>query len=249
MTHDRTVGHFSSVAHAYAAYRPSYPRELFDWLAEIAPSRALAWDCGAGSGQATRSLAARFRRVLATDASRAQLGTLGAAPGLAIWVARAEQSGIRAERVDLIAVAQALHWFDLPAFYTEVRRVLRPGGVVAAWSYSDPRLEGPAGRALELFAESMRSWWPAGRALAESGYRTIPFPFAELPVPGLAMTADWSLDALLGYLGTWSAVGAYRQVRRRDPIPQLRTALAAGWGDRAALRRVSWTLAVRAGRL
>jgi len=249
MTQDGAVQHFSSVAGAYAAYRPSYPDALFDWLAHVAPARGTAWDCAAGSGQATRDLARRFERVVATDASRAQLGSLLGAPGVAIWAAIAERSGIRAARMDLIAVAQALHWFDLTAFYAEARRVLRPGGVVAAWTYADPRLEGPAGPALEAFAQVMRPWWPAGRALVESGYRTMPFPFAELPAPALAMTADWTLDAVVGYLGTWSAVGAYRKAQERDPLPALRSALAGAWGDPATRRRVTWTLSLRAGRV
>jgi SAM-dependent methyltransferase len=249
MTHDRAVEHFTSVAGAYAAYRPNYPAALFDWLAEVAPARGLAWDCGAGSGQATRDLAQRFGGVVATDASRAQLRSLLGASGVAVWSAVAEHSGIRAARVDLVAVAQALHWFDLRALYAEVRRVLRRRGVVAVWTYADPQLEGAPGPALHAFARAMRPWWPAGRALVESGYQTIPFPFAEFPPPALTMTADWSIDALVGYLGTWSAVGAYRKAQGDDPIPRLRAALAPGWGDPRAPRRVTWKLSLRAGRV
>ena len=248
MTHHDSVGHFSSVAGAYATYRPTYPRALFDWLANAAPARDVAWDCGAGSGQATRELAQRFARVVATDASRAQLGSGVGGRGIATWAAAAERCGIRTARVDLIAVAQALHWFDLTAFYPEARRVLRPGGVLAAWTYADPRLDGTVGTVLDGFAAEMRSWWQPQRALVDSGYRTIPFPFDEFPAPAFAMTADWPLEAVVGYVGTWSAVGAYRAGRRADPLPSLRGALAKVWGDPAAPRRVVWTLALRAGR-
>ncbi|MGH7518175.1 MAG: class I SAM-dependent methyltransferase [Gemmatimonadales bacterium] len=248
MPHHGAVEHFSSVAAAYAAYRPRYPAELFDWLAEVAPARELAWDCGAGSGQATRALAQRFARVAATDASRAQLGSGVRAYGVSSWVATAERSGIRPARVDLITVAQALHWFDLPAFYAETRGVLRSGGVLAAWTYADPRLEGPPATVLERFADEMRPYWPVGRTLVDSGYRTIPFPFAELAAPAFEMTARWTLDEVVGYLGTWSAVGRYRTARERDPMPALRAALAELWGDPATARRVVWTLSVRAGR-
>lgn len=249
MSHDGAVEHFSTVAEAYAAYRPSYPAALFDWLAEAAPARGLAWDCGAGTGQATGDLAQRFARVVATDASRAQLGSGVRAPGVSTWAARAERSGIRTGRVDLIAVAQALHWFDLPAFYDEARRVLRPGGVLAAWTYADPRLVGPPGSVLHLFAEAMRPYWPAGRALVDSGYRTIAFPITALDAPAFSMTADWTLDQVVGYLGTWSAVGAYRTARGHDPMPALRTSLASDWADPATRRRVDWTLSLRAGRV
>jgi SAM-dependent methyltransferase len=248
MPHQGAVEHFSSVAEAYAAYRPTYPAELFAWLAEVAPVRGLVWDCGAGSGQATLALAQRFARVAATDASRAQLGSGVRAHGVSSWVATAERSAIRPARVDLISVAQALHWFDLPAFYAEARRVLRPGGVLAAWTYADPRLEGPPASVLEQFADEMRPYWPAGRTLVDSGYRTIPFPFAELAAPAFEMTARWTRDKVVGYLGTWSAVGRYRSARGRDPMPALRAALTEVWGDPAAARRVVWTLSVRAGR-
>ena len=248
MARHEAVGHFSHVAGAYAAYRPTYPRALFDWLADVTPGCDLAWDCGAGSGQAARDLRRRFIRVVATDASRAQLAAGIGAPHVVAWVATAERSGIRTGHADLIAVAQALHWFDLPTFYPEARRVLRRAGVLAAWSYADPRLEGPPGLSLDAFAEAMHPWWPARRALVDSGYRTISFPFDEFPAPAFAMTADWPLDALVGYLGTWSAVGAYRTARGEDPIPPVRAALAGAWGDPAAPRRVAWTLSLRAGR-
>ncbi len=249
MQHRGAVEHFSSVAGAYAAYRPSYPAELFGWLAEVAPAPALAWDCGAGSGQGTRGLAERFAHVVATDASRAQIGSAVRAPGVSAWAATAERSAIRTGRVDLIAVAQALHWFDLPAFYDEARRVLRPGGVLAAWTYADPRVEGPPAPVLDAFADEVRPYWPPQRGLVDSGYRGIPFPFAEVAVPAFGMAADWTLDELVGYLGTWSAVGAYRTLRETDPLPGLRATFAEPWGNPATRRRVVWTLSVRAGRV
>jgi hypothetical protein len=101
---------------------------------------------------------------------------------------------------------------------------------------------------LERFADEMRPYWPAGRTLVDSGYRTIPFPFAELAAPAFEMTARWTRDKVVGYLGTWSAVGRYRSARGRDPMPALRAALTEVWGDPAAARRVVWTLSVRAGR-
>jgi SAM-dependent methyltransferase len=242
------VGHFSSVAAAYAAYRPRYPLGLFDWLVSIAPARDLVWDCGAGNGQATRDLALRFRRVVATDASRAQLGEAAMGSNVAAWVATAERSAIRSDSVDLIGVAQALHWFELPAFYEEARRVLRPRGALVAWCYADPRIEGPPGVVLERFSAQMHSWWPPQRALVDRGYRDIPLPFEELRCPSFPMTADWPLEGLLGYLGTWSAVGAYRRAFGADPVAELRPALARVWGDPNLRHRVTWTLALRGGR-
>jgi SAM-dependent methyltransferase len=242
------VSHFSRVAGAYAAYRPRYPGALFDWAAEIAGATELAWDSGAGTGQATEDLARRFRRVVATDASREQLKAGAGGPNVALWVATAERSALRGGRVDLVAVAQALHWFELETFYAEVHRVLRPSGALLAWCYADPRLDGPAGAVLDRFADAMRPWWPPQRLMVDSGYRNIPFPFDELACPALPMTADWPLDVLLGYLGTWSAAGAYRRAYGTDPVALVRPELAEVWGDPDAAQRVSWTLALRAGR-
>jgi SAM-dependent methyltransferase len=242
------VRHFSSVAEAYATYRPRYPAGLFDWLAMLAPAADLAWDCGAGTGQATGDLAQRFRRVVATDASRAQLGGGRMGSNTVAWVATAERSGIRGDVVDLIAIAQALHWFELSAFFEEARRVLRPGGALVAWCYADPRLDGAPGAVLDGFSSEMQRWWPPQRALVDTGYRGIPFPFEELPCPSFPMTADWPLEGVLGYVGTWSSVGAYRRARGADPVDALRPALARVWGDPRARRRISWTLALRGGR-
>jgi SAM-dependent methyltransferase len=242
------VGHFTSVAGAYAAYRPRYPPALFAWAAAIAAATDLAWDCGAGNGQATSDLARHFRRVVATDASRAQLLAGVRERNVGAWVATAERSAIGGGMVDLVVAAQALHWFELQPFCQEVRRVLRPGGALVAWCYADPRLDGAAGPVLERFAADMQPWWPAPRAMVDSGYRDIPFPFDELSCPSFPMIADWPLDALLGYLGTWSAVGAYRRAAGSDPVAAVRPALAEAWGDPQAPHRVTWTLALRAGR-
>src|SRR6266498_1141048 len=65
--------HFSKQAADYANFRPRYPRELFEYLGSVAPSRALAWDCATGNGQAAVELAEVFDRVIATDASEKQI--------------------------------------------------------------------------------------------------------------------------------------------------------------------------------
>ena len=241
--------HFSAVAEAYAAARPTYPLALFDHLAALAPSRKQAWDCAAGSGQATLPLAERFERVIATDASSAQLSAAPAHPRITYRVSFAHESGLPDQSVDLVTVAQALHWLDLPPFYAEVRRVLAPDGVLAVWCYGLQRLDHPdIDRLLEHFYGAVVGpYWAPARALVESGYRTVPFPFDELAAPSFEMRHDWRLADLLAYIRTWSATAAYTSARGSDPVGPLGEALASHWGS-AERRPVRWPLSLRLGR-
>lgn len=242
--------HFSPVSGAYADFRPTYPAALFDWLAAIAPARACVWDCACGSGQASLDLAARFARVEATDASAAQLAGAAMHPGVHYRQAPAEDAGLAAASVDLITVAQALHWFDLPRFYAEVRRVLKPGGVLAVWSYGVQQVEGEAVNDLvqHFYRDTVGPFWPPQRAWVEQGYRGLDFPFEALAAPAFSMTAHWPLPRLLGYFRSWSATGRYLAAHGHDPVDALAGAISPLWGAPETLRAVSWPLAVRVGR-
>ncbi len=242
--------HFARQAARYAHARPDYPAALFDALAAAAPGRALAWDCGTGSGQAAGPLATRFARVVATDASRAQLAHARPAPGVHYVAARAEACPLAAGAADLVAVAQALHWFDLADFYAEARRVLRPGGVLAAWSYGDARLAHPPADALlrAYDAEVVGPDWPPERAHVRGGYRELPFPFARARVAAPAeITREWTADELLAYVATWSATVRCAERTGRDPLAALAGPLRAALGGTATT--VRWPLRLLAGRV
>lgn len=244
------VDRFGAVAADYADFRPSYPPALFDWLASIAPAHSLAWDCATGSGQAAVALAAHFDRVIATDASAGQIACATPHPRVAYRVASADASGLHGASLDLITVAQALHWFDIDGFFAECDRVLAAGGVLAVWSYGPPEVDDDAVDAIvqHYFRDVVGPYWPPVRALVESGYAAIALPFPELAVPSFEMTALWSMDQLVGYLGTWSATSAYRQARGQDPRDRIAGPLAQAWADRGAARKVRWPLTVRVGR-
>ena len=242
--------HFSAVAEAYAAARPTYPPALFDHLAALAPSRAHAWDCAAGNGQATLALAARFARVTATDASAAQLAQAPRHPGVTYRVGLAQESGLADASVDLVTVAQALHWIDLPKFYEEVGRVLVADGVLAVWCYGLQRLDDeaidvPLGH---FYGSVVGPYWAPERKLVETGYRTVPFPFEELEAPPFEMAHEWLLPELLAYLRTWSATCAFVKARGFDPVTALAGELGPVWGPGDRRRRVRWPLSLRIGR-
>lgn len=242
--------HFSRVAQAYAAARPRYPPELFAFVAAACARRELAWDCACGSGQATLALAEHFARVVASDSSAAQIAAAPAHPRIAWRTAPAEASGLEPGTVDLVTVAQALHWFDLEPFYAEVRRVLAPGGVLAVWTYGVQRVEGAEVDALvqRFYRETVGPYWPPERRHCEDGYRMLPFPFAQLQAPPFRMAARWPLERFLDYLRSWSATGRYVAATGADPVAALGQALAPLWGGPGALRLVTWPLAVRVGR-
>lgn len=242
--------HFSGRADAYTRYRPSYPPQLFAWLAGLTERHDLAWDCGCGNGQAALGLVDHYRRVLATDPSPQQIANAIHHERISYAVAPAEASGLAAASIDLIVVAQALHWFDFPRFYAEAERVARPGGVLAAVSYGEVRVEGGAdGVVARFYHELIGPYWPPERRYVDEHYATIPFPFAAIAPPPLAMEMTWDLEHLLGYLRTWSAVKEYERQQGHDPLALIAGELAAAWGDPAQPRRISWPLALRVGRI
>ena len=242
--------HFAPVANDYDRHRPGYPDTLFAFLAETAPATSRVWDCATGTGQAARGLADYFDEVLATDASAGQVEQAEGPANVHYRVAPAEASGLEDASVDLVTVAQALHWFDLPAFYDEVRRVLRPGGVVAVWSYNlleiGPEVDAVVER---LYRDRLGAYWPAERRHVETGYRDLPFPFEAITAPAFAMEAAWTLPDLTGYLQTWSAVARCRAAEGTDPVAEVEDALCAAWGPPDTPRSVRWPLTLRAGRV
>lgn len=239
--------HFSGHAADYARARPGYPTALFDYLATLPAAREVAWDCGTGSGQAAAPLGQRFRAVLATDASAAQVSRARAAANVLFAAAPAERPPLAGGSVDLVTVAQALHWFDFARFFEEVRRVARPGAVFAAWAYGNCRVTAAVDAVYDhLYEGILGAYWPPERVHVEQGYRTIPCPFPPLPVPEGAFVMDvhWDLEGLIGYLETWSATQRYRQQTGQDPVAAVRPALQAAWGDPAVPRKITWPLAL-----
>jgi len=242
--------HFSDVAAAYAAHRPSYPPALVDFLARLAPARRLVWDAGCGSGQLSLLLTGHFERVVATDASPEQIARATAHPKVEYRCARAEASGLPEHVADLVTAAQAAHWFDLPAYFAEVRRVTRPGGIVALISYGVVTADAALDAVIRPFyREVLGAYWPPERRHVDEGYRSLPFPFEELDGPSLEIRLDWRLEELVGYVGTWSAVWALERAQGQGSFATFRRELAKAWGPATTVRTVRWPLALRVGRV
>jgi len=242
--------HFSGHADCYEAFRPTYPEALFAYLTSLCPFHDLAWDCATGNGQAAVALAAFFRAVIATDASQKQIDQAHPRENVRYLVAPADGVSIDDASVDLVTVAQALHWLDLTGFYAEVRRVARPDCMIAVWCYQlhtiAPKIDSIIHR---LYADIVWADWPPERRLVEDGYRTLAFPFEEVDSPPFEMVHSWDLDHLLGYLGSWSSVQRYRTRTGHDPLELIRAELEAAWGGPGQTRDVKWPLHVRVGRV
>jgi ubiquinone/menaquinone biosynthesis C-methylase UbiE len=241
--------HFSTLASEYSRHRPGYPRELIDWIASLAPARTFAVDCATGNGQAAVALADRFDAVLAVDASAEQLAQAVPHPRVRYERALAEALPVADRSVALVAVAQAVHWFDFDRFHAECRRVLAPRGILAAWTYTVFRA-GPAVDAIvdRFYHGTVAPYWPPERRYVQEGYRTLPFPWEDVVAPRFTLATEWTLDQTLGYFATWSSVMHYRRAHGGDdPLPALRDELAPAWPAGATLRLV-WPLHVRVGR-
>lgn len=242
--------YFSDASDSYRNFRPHYPEELFEYLANVAPSHSTAWDCATGNGQAARLLARYFDRVYATDASANQVNSAERLERVIYSVEPAESTSLEPQSVDLVTVAQALHWFDLPAFEQEVRRVCKAGAVLAVWSYAILRSKPSVDTVIEsLYNGVLGDYWTEERRTAVEGYKDVSFAFESLDSPSFPMRARWSLDRMLGYLSTWSAAKRYEEHNGEDPVLLIADELAGAWGDPQSRLEVSWPLTVRLWRL
>jgi ubiquinone/menaquinone biosynthesis C-methylase UbiE len=240
---------FGLAADDYRAFRPTYPDALFAYLASLCERRHAALDCATGSGQAAVDLARYFQRVAAFDSSAEQVAAALPHPKIEYRVASAEALPYGGREFDLVTVAQGAHWFDLPRFYAEVRRVAAPGAIIAIWGYSWCVVNDEVDRIVaEHLLEPIAPFWAAGNRVIMEKYRTIDFPFDELPWPGFTARHEWTRAAFLNYMRTWSAYKRYVAVQSADPMPALDRMLTELWPD-AATKPVTFELVGRVGRV
>jgi ubiquinone/menaquinone biosynthesis C-methylase UbiE len=211
---------FSNQAQTYAKFRPNYSFALIEEILKHTPNRQLAWDCGTGNGQIAKLLAPYFEQIVATDLSSRQIENATRLPNVSYRVEAAENSSLANHSVDLIVVAQAVHWFDFERFYEEVKRVLNPNGLIALIGYAlftTPNK--PLNELIQHFYTNIiGSYWDTERQHIDQKYKTIPFPFVEIPMPKFSMNYHWNLEQLLGYLESWSAVEHYKNKNKTNPI-------------------------------
>lgn len=239
---------FEQGGEAYARFRPEYPPELAAFLAGIAPANHLAVDVGCGTGQLTAQLADHFEHVMGLDPSEDQIAHAIPHSKIRYVCSPAESLAVDSGCAGLITAAQAAHWFDLPRFYGEVRRIAVPDAVIALISYGVLRLEGELdARFQRFYGEEIGRFWPAERRLVDSGYADMDFPFEELAGPVLEIRKAWGLGELLGYISTWSAVRGAREAGEEPVLQRFAGEMAEIWGDADRKREVSWPINMRLG--
>ena len=241
--------HFSHVSDLYARFRPTYPSALFQYLANVAPSRNIALDCGTGTGQTAIGLAQHFQLVVATDASVSQIANAKKHSRVIYVHSQAENNRIKDQSIDLLTVSQALHWFDLDAFYSMAKRVLCRNGVIACWCYEsfecDPEIE----RLHRQFKKDIVGpYWSPKVRLVDDHYLTVAFPFQEFDPEKFMIEMNWTLPDLFGYYESWSSTQQYRNTNGENPIDKIRDEMSEAWGNPATIRTLRWPIHMRIGR-
>jgi SAM-dependent methyltransferase len=241
--------HFSGHSEQYAQHRPKYPDVVYDYLASLAPGHSLAWDCGTGNGQAAVGLANHFDKVYATDASAEQISAAHPHDNVDYHVEPAEHVSLASDSADLVTVAVAVHWFDFDRFYSEVKRVLKPGGILAVWTYNLVEISPEIDEVIwHYYGEIVGKYWPERIRYLEERYETLPFPFKEIAPPGFTMEINWNLIQLAGFLDSWSATQRYKTEHGTHPLEVIWPRLLEAWGDENEPRLIRWPLHFRIGR-
>ncbi|RNL49686.1 class I SAM-dependent methyltransferase [Pedobacter jejuensis] len=239
---------FSTQSAEYAIYRPTYPQELYDYLLNLIDNKDAAWDCATGNGQVARVLAQHFQSVYATDISEKQLSQALKLPNILYDVAPAEKINVPDGSFDLITVAQAIHWFNFDDFYSEVKRTLKPDGVLAVIGYGLMFIDKKVDKAVhKLYEDILGKYWDSERRYIEEGYKTIPFPFDEIVAPHFQIKTTWNFNQMIGYLNTWSSLQHYKKANDRNPLEYMFTELKEAWGSDAE-KDVHFPILLRVGR-
>lgn len=239
---------FSGQSKSYAAFRPTYPQALYDFIVKQVKERSTAWDCACGSGQVAQDLADRFGKVFATDHSENQIANAFKKENILYSISPAEKTSFADKQFDLVTVGQALHWFDIPAFFNEARRVSKPGGIVAVWGYSLLSIDKKIDPVIDRFYTSVVGpYWDKERKLVDEKYRTIEFPFTRIDVPKFEFSFMWTIEEFRGYVSTWSSVQKYIKQNEVDPVENLIAEIRSLWGSES--KKVSFPLFVRMGKV
>lgn len=239
---------FSKQSSAYQKYRPSYPKELFLFLSNLTDKHDLAWDCGTGNGQSALGLTVYFEKVYATDPSEEQIANAAPHPKITYKIEKAESTDLDDKSVDLITVAQAMHWFDFEIFFSEVKRVLKPEGIIAVWTYGLPKISTEIDKLILHFQDKIvGEFWQKENQFVSEEYTTIPFPFNEIETPSFTFEKEITLEDLKGLLDSWSATQRYMKQNGKNPIHEIEPKLNKLWKNPKTKKLTIWSIYMKVG--
>lgn len=245
------IQHFNKQTANYLAFRPNYPDVLYDYLSTLVKIHEYVWDCGTGNGQAAVALAKHFELVIATDINQGQLNVAPKQETIHYVCCAAENSPILDKSIDLITIAQALHWFNFDLFYKEVCRVSKSSAIIAAWCYSLGKFDSALDPIIEKLYHHILGdeYWPSERRYIDKEYRTIPFPFDKIASPAFILEKSLMFNQFIGYLNTWSAVKEFQIRNQSNPINLIYKKLESAWGEPSSQHIIRWPLHLLVGRV
>jgi ubiquinone/menaquinone biosynthesis C-methylase UbiE len=244
-----TKDNFSVQSDQYAKYRPTYPDAFFEYLNSIIQNKQSAWDCGTGNGQVASELAKTFENVYATDISQSQIDNALQAENVFYSVQPAEKTNFEEGLFNLIIVAQAIHWFDFDAFYTEAKRTSAENALLCVIGYGRLKINQQIDDIItDFYINVIGKYWDKERKYIDENYETIPFPFEEIKAPKFENQHLWTLEHLIGYLNTWSAVKHFIKQNGYNPVEELQTKIAPFWKGNE-VKKVIFPLLLRMSKL
>lgn len=239
---------FSHASDKYQKFRPTYPIAVFDFIFSLISEKQYAWDCGTGNGQIAVELATHFKKVAATDISEAQIRNAVQANNIFYGVQPAEKTNFADRSFDLITVGQAIHWFDFGLFYSEVKRLLKPAGILVLIGYGLIQADEEINQMIrKLYVDIVGPYWDNERKYIDEHYQSIPFPFEEIPSPQIYNELKWSRDQFIGYLETWSAVKHFQQQHNQNPIELIKAELFQLW-EKDEIKSIRFPILLRVGK-
>jgi len=241
---------FSKQSDLYARYRPTYPKELYEYILSFVKRKDTAWDCATGNGQAAAVLADQFKKVIATDISAAQIDKAIRKENIEYSVCAAESTPFAENTFDLVTVAQAYHWIKWDEFRNEAVRVCKNKAVIAVWMYynhttGDKRIDD----AVHDFYENVtKPYWDYERKYVEEKYSTVKFDYEPLPVKKFETILHWHREDLIGYISSWSAIQKMIKVNDHSPIPIIEEKIKILWPE-GEVKKVSFPIYLKLGRV
>jgi ubiquinone/menaquinone biosynthesis C-methylase UbiE len=241
---------FSKQSDLYARYRPTYPKELYEYILSFVKEKNTAWDCATGNGQAAVVLADHFKKVIATDISAAQIEKATLKDNIEYLVCPAESTPFKENTFDLVTVAQAYHWIKWDEFRKEVTRVSKPRAVIAAWTYNRNKIgDKKIDDAILSFYENItKPYWDYERKYVEELYATVEFDYELLPVKQFETILNWQREDMIGYISSWSAIQKYIKTNGYSPIPIIEEELNKFWPE-GEVKKVNFPIYLKLGRV